>query len=99
MLGNEAAAEKSVGPKGELFYLKQETEECSLKLHGYIDHHGTYTPLWGVMIYLSLRIQHGLTLLPFRITAARYKNLSKQSFYCRRDCRNWGDMRFIRNPE
>jgi len=27
---------------------KQETEECSLKWCGYIDHHGTYTPLWGV---------------------------------------------------
>ena len=27
---------------------KQETEECSLKLCGYIDNHGTYTPLWGV---------------------------------------------------
>jgi len=25
MLGNEAAAEKSVGPKGELFNLKQNT--------------------------------------------------------------------------
>ena len=26
---------------------KQETEECTLKLYGYIYHQGTYTPLWG----------------------------------------------------
>ena len=25
----------------------QEIEECSFKLCAYIDHHGTYTPLWG----------------------------------------------------
>jgi len=28
MLGNQAAAEKSVGPKGELFNLKQNTVWC-----------------------------------------------------------------------
>ena len=27
---------------------KQETEECILKICGYIYHHGTYIPLWGV---------------------------------------------------
>ena len=27
---------------------KQETEEYILKLCGYIGHHGSYTPLWGV---------------------------------------------------
>ena len=33
---------------------KQETEECILKLGSYIDHHGTYTLLWGVVIPLTV---------------------------------------------
>ena len=32
---------------------KQETEEFGLKLCGYIDHHGTYTLLWGVVVRVT----------------------------------------------